>query len=68
MATAYNIASIKQDDEEDEELNKTSARLANAKSWQDYAKEFKISTYYLDILKVFFNLAPYYMQIFLSYL
>jgi hypothetical protein len=67
MATAHNAA-IERDEEEDEQSNKTSARLADAGNWWDYAKEFKVSTYHSDILKVFFDSAPYDMQIFLPYL
>ena len=55
-AAAHNVASAERDDEieEDGQSNKSrnAARLADAETWWDYAREFGVSTYHLGVPEV----------------
>jgi hypothetical protein len=64
IAAAHSAKRPERDDEEDEESGNTAR---HAWSWWDYAKEFQVSTYHLDVLDVSLT-DPRDMQIFLLYL
>jgi hypothetical protein len=50
MGAAHNPASTERDDEEHERPKNTGI-AADVGDWWEYVKEFKVSTYYLDVLE-----------------